>query len=810
MESAYSVTYTVLAVLLTVFDVYCACLSFRKNEPIGFYLGLSGLFGAIVTFSYLISVRTVSYLNMSVASSIYFACIDWMLVALVRFVYLFTQSHLQKSAQIIRSGLIALAAADSIIMIVNIFTEIAIGYKREGDQIAAYTYQMKPLYIAHLIFTYLIVIFVLVILIHKCFKTPQQYRNQYVLVIAAIAGVVLINAVFLYCRNNSILSQMDWSVFGYSFALALCYWSAFTFRRVNMPKALSMTIFQNIDQGIVLFDHEGLLIMHNKRAEQLLRDIEFRKGTKVSAFLESCEITVPEDDGDRFSVQCELRGTQHQLLRCDYRRLLNSRGASIGNLFVFTDVTNDTDIITGFPYSEAFKRDLAENPYRYPHPSTAVVFDIIGLGEANRNFGRDVGDQRIRHLARLMRLHLPQNSRCIRGLEAHLVAVCPNKTEQDLLPLIEQIIDETADTVLYGICETSADEDIIEAIETASRSLQVKKLLNPKALHSQSLTSLVRALKETDTDTEAHVRRTQNLGMTLGARIGLSDRQMAELRLLCLLHDIGKIGIPLEILNKPGKLTEQEWTVLHSHSEKGYQIAKSSEDLKGIALMILYHHERWDGKGYPERLSGSEIPILSRIISIVDSYDAMVNNRSYRMGMTAEQAQAEIARCAGTQFDPKLAREFLAMLRENPSIAEGELVGGEEIRSFDEITFGEDQPGSTTSIPFSRYILDTNDVIIEADERFEEITGYSRSEVIGKKLQFDLIPQSSRTHYMVQVHNAFLHSNIAYLEHELQRKDNSVIWVVCLGKRYFDPVAKAFRSEIVIFKSAKPHEKTNA
>lgn len=176
-------------------------------------------------------------------------------------------------------------------------------------------------------------------------------------------------------------------------------------------------------------------------------------------------------------------------------------------------------------------------------------------------------------------------------------------------------------------------------------------MLNTSSARSQALTSLVRALEEVDMDTEEHVKRTQQMGIALGHKIGLSDAQLTSLQLLCLLHDIGKITVPLEILNKPGRLTDEEWSILRSHSEKGYQIAMSSEELRPIAEMILHHHERWDGNGYPARLVREEIPVLSRIISIVDAYDAMVNDRAYRKAMLPGKAMQEIRDNAGTQFD---------------------------------------------------------------------------------------------------------------------------------------------------------------
>ena len=288
------------------------------------------------------------------------------------------------------------------------------------------------------------------------------------------------------------------------------------------------------------------------------------------------------------------------------------------------------------------------------------------------------------------------------------------------------------------------------------------------------------------------------MGEALGRRIGLSDSQLTDLKVLCLLHDIGKIGIPLEILNKPGALTPSEWMVLKSHAEKGYQIAMSSDELRPIAPMILSHHERWDGNGYPEKLSGTNIPVLSRIICIVDSYDAMVNDRAYRKALTPEAAQEEIRRNAGAQFDPYLAYEFLLMLDENPNIALGEYTDGQEVRTFIQNILQSDEGGSTVPVHCSRYLLDLDDMIIEVDGNFEEITGYSAAQAVGKMSQYDLVPEADRPYYMIQVNNQFSKGSYAYLRHNLQRANGEIIQIICYGKRYFDSAEKAFRSEILI------------
>ena len=806
MEATHLMVFAALAVLFAAFDFSCAHNSFRQPEEIARYLGLSAMLAGIVTLAYFYSIYARSYRYMSVASSVYFACIDWMLVALVRFVYLYTRMDRQKIARTVRALIIELAALDSGMMLLNIFTEFVVSYAPTPDSLAPYRYVMKAPYYGHLIFTYGLVVLVVVILAVKSVQTPHIYRTQYVSIIAAIAVVVLVNAIFLFQDSASLLSQLDWSVFGYSIGLLLAYWAAFIFRRIEMPKALSATIFQNIEQGIVLFDHTDELILYNKKLTQLLPDLDFDDNPSRETFNNICDMGDMALLPDRVSKQFDRQGYRARRLRCDYSRLRNEQKHVVGNLYVLTDITEDIDLLTGFQHNELFKRRAAEDPYAFAYPCTAVLFDLLGLGEVNRRHGRETGDRRIQILADLMRQHMPENSVFIRGYEAHLIAVCENCTEADLRPRIDRVVEAAAGTVIFGIASMGRDRIVTEAIENASRSMHVKKLLSDRSYHSQKLSSLVRALQESDSDTEAHVQRTQKMGEELGKRIGLSDSELADLQLLCLLHDIGKIGIPLEILNKPGKLTDQEWAVLQTHPEKGYHIAMSSDELKHIAPMILSHHERWDGKGYPEKLAGQNIPILSRVISVVDSYDAMVNDRSYRKGRTPEQAQAEILRCAGSQFDPDLAREFLAMLEENPAIAVGEKTGGEEVRVFLPTMAEDDTEGNTFPIPFSRYLLDIDDQIVEVDSRFEELTGYTASEAQGRLSQFELIPPEDQSFYLLQVNKSFQRGSIAYLKHRLQRKDGTQIWVVCYGKRYFDSAIRSYRSEILIFQTTGGEE----
>ena len=151
----------------------------------------------------------------------------------------------------------------------------------------------------------------------------------------------------------------------------------------------------------------------------------------------------------------------------------------------------------------------------------------------------------------------------------------------------------------------------------------------------------------------------------LGRRLKLSDSDVGRLELLAVLHDIGKVAVPHDVLVKKGKLNDEEFKIMQQHTVKGYRIAMASPELREIAEGILSHHEKWDGTGYPNRLKGEEIPLLARIISAVDSHDVMVNNRPYHQAMPEENAIKELRRCAGTQFDPNIIKVFTEMLEED-------------------------------------------------------------------------------------------------------------------------------------------------
>ena len=163
--------------------------------------------------------------------------------------------------------------------------------------------------------------------------------------------------------------------------------------------------------------------------------------------------------------------------------------------------------------------------------------------------------------------------------------------------------------------------------------------------------------------TYGHSKKVSKYACDIASKLGYSEEQIKVIRIAGLLHDIGKIGVSDEILLKNKNLNDEEWKPIHSHPNMGVAILKHVESIKGCLPGVLYHHEKYDGTGYPQGLKGENIPLDARILAVADSYDAMTSNRSYRdNSWNAGRAIEELIRCSGTQFDPKIVQVFIKLL----------------------------------------------------------------------------------------------------------------------------------------------------
>lgn len=200
--------------------------------------------------------------------------------------------------------------------------------------------------------------------------------------------------------------------------------------------------------------------------------------------------------------------------------------------------------------------------------------------------------------------------------------------------------------------------------ETFTVALHVKEMEEQVvALRTSLICAFNQLLDLKDLNTGVHSTRLAEWALHVGGELGLDERTLADLEVAALLHDIGKIGIPDSILQKPGKLTEAEYDLMKKHPEYGWAVLRNVPGMDNACLMILHHHEAYDGRGYPAGLKGEEIPVGSRIVSVIDAFDAMVSSRPYREGLPFEEAERRLLIAKGTQFDADVVDRFLPLAR---------------------------------------------------------------------------------------------------------------------------------------------------
>ncbi|HBV87404.1 MAG TPA: hypothetical protein DEF42_12300 [Desulfosporosinus sp.] len=308
--------------------------------------------------------------------------------------------------------------------------------------------------------------------------------------------------------------------------------------------------------------------------------------------------------------------------------------------------------------------------------SWIVLGDINGLKLINDTFGYHEGDRLLRTVGEILKNCCTANDIPARWSGDEFIIFIKDNHGNYVDNLIRKIKKECESikgfqspiSISWGRAnKDSLHTDMRAVLKLAEERMYRKKLLESRSAKSSILSSLEQSLHEKHIETEEHTRRIAQMCVQIGMRMGLNQEELDEVALLSLLHDIGKIGIPEAILLKPGKLTAEEWEIMKTHSEIGYRIAVSTPDLAHVANQILSHHERFDGTGYPQGLVGKEIPKLSRLLTIVDSFDVMTHARHYKEAMSIDKAIQEIQSCSGKQFDPEMVDQFLNILRKDAS-----------------------------------------------------------------------------------------------------------------------------------------------
>ncbi|MBU0996568.1 MAG: PAS domain S-box protein [Firmicutes bacterium] len=334
------------------------------------------------------------------------------------------------------------------------------------------------------------------------------------------------------------------------------------------------------------------------------------------------------------------------------------------------------DYLSGLYNRRYFVEKFKELDSKGNYPLGVMMLDVNGLKIINDTFGHNVGDLAILKATSVFYDSFRPQDTIARIGGDEFAVILPQISSAKIEDIKSKLADNLKDVTIENISLSIAtgyhikDNDSLESLDhilqLAENHMYRHKLSEGISSRNNAIKAILKTLSDKYEEEKIHSSRVSFYSRKIGTELHLRDEDLKELELAGLYHDIGKISIPDDILRKPGKLTKDEYDIIKTHPEIGYQILRAADQYSDLAVHALHHHERWDGLGYPSGQKGTEIPLYSRIIGIADAFEAMTSVRPYKDKMSEDAAAQEILRCSGTQFDPKIAKIFVEKVLKKP------------------------------------------------------------------------------------------------------------------------------------------------
>lgn len=464
--------------------------------------------------------------------------------------------------------------------------------------------------------------------------------------------------------------------------------------QVYVEKEHFKTTLLSVGDGIIACDTFGNITVMNPAAEMLTgytKEEAIGKLTEEVFYIvheytrEVCENPVEKvlQSGEGIELEKHTmlisKDGQEYIIEDSIAPIKNKKGEMTGAVIVFRDCTEKDekqkqiqhlsyhDQLTGLYNRHFFKEELSRLDVERNLPFSIAMIDVNGLKLINDAFGHEAGDLLLTNVANVLENECRTDDIISRVGGDEFVILLP-KTDHNQADLMVKRIYKAFDNlkvenVIVSVSigwetKENAHQNIKEVFGKAEDYMYRKKITESQSMRNQTIKVIMHTLHETNPREKLHSERVSMLCRKIGQVMELDEQDIKELEIAGLMHDIGKIAINNDILNKPGKLTDSEFEEIKKHPEISYHILKSADVYTRLAEYVLSHHERWDGKGYPRGLSGEDIPLVSRIITVADAYEAMTAIRTYKEAFSNEKALEELKRCSGTQFDPEIVRAF--------------------------------------------------------------------------------------------------------------------------------------------------------
>ncbi len=329
------------------------------------------------------------------------------------------------------------------------------------------------------------------------------------------------------------------------------------------------------------------------------------------------------------------------------------------------------DTLTGLYNRAYFEEELKRLDTKRQLPLTIVMGDVNGLKVINDAYGHLKGDIFLKKIADILKESFRKEDIISRWGGDEFIMILPKTTSKDASIIMKRIkklckersVKDMPLSISIGAStKNKPSEKINYTIKEAEDRMYKNKITDSRSTNEIIINSLRDNLKKADYSTEELSIKLKEYALAVGEKLKLSNLKLEELKLLLDVYNIGKLALADEIMSKPGRLSREEWEIVKKLPEIGYRIAESSKILKPISGAILSHYEWYNGSGYPRGIKGEEIPVISRIAFLINSYEAMSKDRPYRKKMTGEQIKEEVKRYCGIQFDPKIVSIFLGLL----------------------------------------------------------------------------------------------------------------------------------------------------
>lgn len=465
-------------------------------------------------------------------------------------------------------------------------------------------------------------------------------------------------------------------------------------------KNLLKTTLISVGEGVISTDSKGRIVFMNKVSEKLtgwtqeeainkpfekvFNAINEQTRENSKNLIKKVLQTGEKQELANHTILISRDGTERSI-EDTAAPIVQENGEIVGVVLVFRDCSEKKkkqeeilylsycDQLTGLYNRRYFEDRLKEVDRTGNLPITLIMADVNGLKLVNDSFGHNLGDELLKKAAEVLKRGCRKKDIIARLGGDEFVAILTETSSLQAEQIIKRINSIAANekvgaidiSISFGYeTKKSMNENIQDIFKNAEDYMYRHKLYESSSIRNKTIDLIMNTLYEKSNREMLHSKRVSEICEALAVRMNFDKDKINQIKIAGLMHDIGKMGIDENILNKPCKLSDEERKEIKRHPEIGYRILSSSNEFSEIAEYVLKHHERLDGKGYPGGFKGDEISIQARIIAIADAYDAMTSDRPYRKGLRAEEALAELKRCAGTQFDADIAEIFINMVLE--------------------------------------------------------------------------------------------------------------------------------------------------